>query len=227
MLFKEVHTMKAIKKILIAVCVIIIALLATMVINILQNGIGGWDGRSVEKILGVQPEKATVADIEKLSKSEMMQLFYAAPAPELARLRGEYKAKILQLGITGPIAPLYTKYILGPGDWKGKAFYPSGKVEGWGYNLWEIQEDGKPKIIRCVRMKTFIGKSRLDDKNSFQLDYSPFNGGIDYFMKDEVRRINERLYICMGMVVPTGHRLNPSAFVLYDPTPWIGPDTTR
>ncbi|MBN2158496.1 MAG: hypothetical protein JW807_03800 [Spirochaetes bacterium] len=216
--------MKASMKILIAICIFFLLSIAVMAISILQNGIGGWDGRSVEKILGVPPEKAALADIEKLSKSEVMQLFYAASAPEFARVRGEYKAKILELGITRPLASLYTKYILGPGDWKGKAFYPFGRTEGWGYNLWEIPKDGKPRIIRCVRMKTFIGKSRLDDKDSFQLDYSPFNGGIDYFMKDEARRINDRLYICMGMVLPTGHRWNPSAFVLYDPTPWIGPD---
>jgi hypothetical protein len=76
-------------------------------------------------------------------------------------------------------------------------------------------------------MKTFIGKSQLDDKDSFQLDYSPFNGGIDYFMKDEVRRINERLYICMGMIIAIGHKWNPAAFVMYDPAPWAGPDKTQ
>jgi hypothetical protein len=219
--------MKVGKKILISVGILIIVGLILTIINSLQNGIGGWDGRSVEKILAVPPEKATLADIEKLSKSEVMQLFYAAPAPEFTSVKGEYKAKGLPLGILAPIVPFYTKYILGPGDWKGKAFYPFEKDNGWGYNLWEIKENGQPKIIRTVKMKTFIGKSRLDDKDSFQLDYSPFNGGIDYFMKDEVRRINERLYICMGMVITVGHKWNPAAFVMYDPTPWVGPDKTQ
>ena len=191
-----------------------------------QNGELAWDGRSVGKILGVPPEQATLADIEKLSKSEVMQLFYAAPAPDFSSMNGEYKAKILPLGIMAPIAPLYTKYLLGPGDWKGKAFYPFEKDAGWGYNLWEIKKNGQPTIIRCVKMQTFIGTSRLDDRASFQLDYSPFNGGIDFFMKDEVRRINEKLCICMGMVITVGHRFNPAAFVLYDPTPWVGPDKT-
>jgi hypothetical protein len=219
--------MKAGKKVLIGIGILVVVGFILTVINILQNGIGGWDGRTVEKILGVPQEKATVADIEKLSKSEVIQLFYAASPPEFTSVNGEYKAKILQLGIMGPIAPLYTKYILGPGDWKGKAFYPFEKDGGWGYNLWEIKENGQSKIIRTVKMKTFIGKSRLDNKESLQLDYSPFNGGIDYYMKDEVRRINDRLYICMGMVIPVGHRFNPAAFILYDPTPWVGPDKAQ
>jgi len=212
------------KKILLGIGILIVVLFVVTVINILQNGTGGWDGRPMEKILGVPTEQATLADIEKLSKSEVMQLFYAAPPPEFASVKGEYKAKILSIGIMGPIAPFYTKHLLGPGDWKAKAFFPFQKDTGWGYNLWEIRENGQPKIIRTVKMRTFIGKSRIDGKDSFQLDYSPFNGGIDYYMKDEVRKINDRLYICMGMVIPVGHRFNPSAFVLYDPTPWIGPD---
>jgi hypothetical protein len=214
-------------KVLTGIGILIVAILILTGINILQNGIGGQDGRSVEKILGVPPEKATLADIEKLSKSDVMQLFYAASPPEFSKVNGEYKAKILQLGVMGPIAPFYTKYLLGPGDWKGKAFYPFEKNGGWGYNLWEIKKNGQPKIIRTLKMKTFIWKSRLDDRDSFQLDYSPFNGGIDYYMKDEVRRINDRLYICMGMVITVGHRFNPNAFVLYDPTPWVGPDNIQ
>ena len=114
-------------KVLTGIGILVVAILILTGINILQNGIGGRDGRSVEKILGMPPEKATLADIEKLSKSDVMQLFYAASPPEFSKVNGEYKAKILQLGVMGPIAPFYTKYLLGPGDWKGKAFYPLRK----------------------------------------------------------------------------------------------------
>ena len=142
--------MKMWKKILLGIGILVVVLLIAVVINILQNGTGGWDGLSVEKILVVPPEQATVADIEKLSKSEVMQLFYATPPPEFTSVNGEYKAKILEVGIMRPIAPFYTKYLLGPGDWKAKAFYPFQKDTGWGYNLWEIKENGQPKIIRTV-----------------------------------------------------------------------------
>jgi hypothetical protein len=219
--------MKVIKKVLIVIGIVIGMSLIITVINALQNGIGRWDGRTVEQILGVSPDKATVADIDKLSKSDIMQLFYAAPAPNFESVKGEYKSKMVEHGIISMIVPFYTKYLLGPGDWKGKAFYPFEKDSGSGYNLWEIREKGEPKIIRTVQMKTFIGKSLLDNKESFQLDYSPFNGGIDYYMKDEARRINDKLYICMGMVITTGHRFNPSPFVLYGPTPWVGPEKTK
>ena len=76
--------MKAIKKIMIGIGILVVLGLILTVINILQNGIGGWDGRTVEQILVVSPDKATVADIEKLSKSDVMQLFYAAP-PEVRK----------------------------------------------------------------------------------------------------------------------------------------------
>jgi len=52
------------KKLLLGIGILIVVLLVLLFINILQNGTGGWDGRSIEKILGVPPQQATVADIE-------------------------------------------------------------------------------------------------------------------------------------------------------------------
>jgi hypothetical protein len=47
-------------------------------INILQKG-GKYDGRSMEKILDVLPEKATIDDIKKLSKADVFQLTTPLP----------------------------------------------------------------------------------------------------------------------------------------------------
>ena len=125
--------MKAIKKVLIGIGILVVLGLILTVINSLQNGIGGWDGRTVEQILVVSPDKATVADIEKLSKSDVMQLFYAAPPPpKFASVKGEYKAKILQLGIMGPIAPFYTKYLLGRVIGRARLSIHSRRIEGGG-----------------------------------------------------------------------------------------------
>ena len=61
------------KKFVRGIGILVVMLLALVFVNILQNGTGGWDGRSIEKILGVPPQQATVADIEKLSKFDVMQ----------------------------------------------------------------------------------------------------------------------------------------------------------
>jgi hypothetical protein len=216
--------MRIVKIALITICIVAVCWIAMCVINALQNGSSKWGGRSIESILGVSAEKATIKDIQKLSKSDVMQLFLAAPAPDYEKVKGEYKAQLVSVGIGYPAALLYSHYLLGPGDWKGKAFYPFAKNKGWGYNLWEINKNGKAVILRDVRMDTFIGKSRLDEKNSFHLDYSAYNKGVNYFMNDEVRKINDNLYICMGFTLAGGHRLNPIPFVLYERSPWIGPD---
>jgi hypothetical protein len=216
--------MRIIKNALIAICVFTILWIGLMVINVLQNGSGKLDGRSIESILGVPAAKATVQDIRKLSKSDVMQLYLAAPAPKFEEMKGEYKAELVPVGIGYPAFKLYSHYLLVSGDWKGKAFYPFARDKGWGYNLGEIHKDGKSAILRDVKMDTFIGKSRLDEKISFQLDYSPYNRLVNYFMDDEVRKINDNLYICMGFTLLSGHWLNPIPFVLYERSPWIGPD---
>jgi len=138
-----------VEKFLLGIGILVIVLLVAVVINILQNGTGGWDGRSVEKILGVPPQQATVADIEKLSKSEVMQLFYAAPPPEFTSVNGEYKAKILQVGIMGPVAPSIQ-------------------------NIFSARSTGRPRLfIRSKKMPAgdiTCGRSRkTDSRRSFAL----------------------------------------------------------
>jgi hypothetical protein len=42
-------------------------------------------------------------------------------------------------------------------------------------------------------------------------------------MRDEVRKINDNLYICMGHMGIGGGAINPTPFVLLGPpTPWVG-----
>ncbi len=212
------------KKILTGFAAFVVLLITLNVIHSLQRGSGTWDGRSVDEILGVPAATATLQDIEKLSKSDVQQLYFAASTPVFAGIKGEYKANMLYIGILGFLNEPYNRYFLGPGNWKGKAFYPFEKDKGLGYNLWEVQENGKIKVLRSLQMRTFIAKSQFDDKDSFHLDYSPFTGGIDYYMKDEVRWINDKLYIGIGYI---GHKLNPEFFVLSDPTPWVGPDKKK
>ena len=218
--------MKLVKKIVLVILVIVVAGLVLTGINILQNGSGGWDGRSAGHILGVPAEKATPDDVERLSKAEVMQLFYASPAPEFGSMQGEYKAKLVPVGVMSFMTDLFTHHLFGPGRWEGKAFFPFEKDRGWGYNLFMvIGEDDKIAVARTRKMDTYVGKSNIDDRDSFHLKYSPYNTGMVGSMRDEIRKVNDSLYICMGYMAAGGGSLNPAPFILYGkPFPWVGPD---
>ena len=72
-------------------------------------------------------------------------------------------------------------------------------------------------------MNTYIGPSAIDTRTSFHLDYNSYNTGLVHCVRDEVKKINDNLYICMGHMGIGGGVINPAPFVLLDPpTPWVG-----
>ena len=217
--------MKRLKTILIVVGVIAVANIGVVAINILQNGIGGWNGKSVDEILKVEANMATVETLDGLSKAEVMQLFYSAPAPDFKSMKGEYKAKVLPLGIQAGMASFYTHNVFGPGRWVGKAFLPLEDNKGQGYNIFSTVDNGKETLHRTRKIDTWVSKSEIDDKNSFHIVYAAYNGGLVHSMHDEVRKINDNLYLGMGYMAAGGGSINPAPFILYQqPSPWVGPD---
>lgn len=214
--------MKAFKNVLIVVGVLVLLSFGLTGINIYQKG-GPYDGRSLEKILGVAPEKATVDDILKLSKPEVFQLFYAAPAPAFGDVRGEYAARTMDVGIMASGASYFTHHFFGPGRWMGKAFYPAEKERGYGYNIFQ---DETGKIFRTRKMDTSIEPSDYDGKPSFKLNYDAYNCGAVNSMRDELRKINGNLIIGLGYMALGGGKINPAPFVLTGPAKdWVGVDT--
>ncbi len=194
-------------------------------INIMQNGSRNWDGRSMDEILGVPAEKATVEDLERLSKADVMQLFFAAEEPEFTIMKGEYKAKMLNKGVLGAAGEYYSHHLMGPGHWEGKAFFPFEKDKGSGYNLFTVKKDGVPTIVRCMKMDTSTGGSVFDEKDSFHLVYKAHNKGRNKSMRDELRKINDTLFLGWGYLSWNLGSNNPGPFVLYgEPSPWIGLD---
>ena len=200
--------------------------LAATGINILQNGVGGWKGQSVSQILGVEAQNASPAHLEKLSKAQLMQLFLAAPAPDFSRMKGEYRARTMDVGILAPAADFYTHHLFGPGRWIGKAFFPFEPDKGWGYNLFAKTSDpDTTTLARTRKMRTYVARSNIDDRLSFHVDYAPYNSGAVKTMHDEIRTIHPNLFIGMGYMAMGGGSINPAPFILQGaPTPWVGPD---
>jgi hypothetical protein len=213
------------KKILIGIIAVILLIIFPTAIHILQNGSCKPDGRTIEAILGMPADKTNPEAINKLSKSDIMQLFYAANAPQFNEMKGEYRAQLVPTGILFPVADFYAHHLMGPGHWEAKAFFPFESNKGWGYNLFTINEAGKPVIVRTMKMDTYVGESRFDNKDSFHLVYEAYNGGLNHSMRDEIRKINDQLYIGMGCIAWNLDTLNPTSFLLYgQPNSWVGPD---
>ncbi len=214
------------KKIGIGVAIVIALNFLFVGINIIQNGQRSRDGRSMDEILGKPYQSATFDELAALSKADIMQLFYAAPAPRFKNMNGEYQTKLLNVGVLSGVSGYYTHHFFGPGRWQGKAFFPFEESQGWGYNIFASEDEtGKTLLHRTRKMDTWIGKSEIDDQPSFHLVYKAYNGGLVSSMHDEVRQINDTLFICMGYMAAGGGSINPAPFVIHQaPTKWIGPD---
>lgn len=213
------------KSVLIGICAFFALSVLLTVINVIQNGLGGWDGRSMDDILGVPAQKASPEDVEKLSKSDLMQLFHAADTPEFTEIKGEYKAKLLSAGVLSFVNDYYAHHLMGPGHWEAKAFFPFEEDKGWGYNLFTVGKDADSAIARTMKMDTSAGRSRFDEKDSFHLVYKAHNKGRNNSMRDEIRKINDRLFVGLGYLTWSLGKWNPSFFLLYgEADRWVGPD---
>jgi hypothetical protein len=185
-------------------------------------------------ILGVDPETATYDDVEKLSRKDKMQLFYAAQTPDFKALNGEYEARLLSGGILGPSSALFTHHVFPTGlvttntRWTGKAFKADGDDTGHGYNIFTRKNsNGSVSALRIRVMKTSLAPSKVgkDGKLSFTVDYSADNTGTIHSMRDEIRRINRNLFIGAGYMGLGGGPINPAPFALIcPPAAWVGPD---
>ena len=182
----------------------------------------------MEKILGMPADQAVPEHIDKLKKSDIMQLFYAAESPKFTEMKGEYKAKLIPTGILFPGNNFYAHDMMGPGHWDAKAFFPFESNQGWGYNLFTSNKGENAVIVRTMKMDTHVGESRFDKKDSFHLVYKAYNAGLNHSMRDEIRKINDRLYIGMGCLAWNMDTLNPCPFILYGaPDQWVGPDEMK
>lgn len=68
-----------------------------------------------------------------------------------------------------------------------------------GYNIFKSKENGD--IKREVRFETFTAKTRfkeIDGIESYHLKYETYNDGLNGGVRDEIRKINDNLYLGIG-----------------------------
>jgi hypothetical protein len=81
------------------------------------------------------------------------------------------------------------------------------------------------RLVRIMLNKTSMVSSVFDGRPSFQLSYREYNTFYTNTMTDEVRKVNDRLYLGIGRLTLTLGKYNPMPFVLMGPPdPWVGPE---
>lgn len=157
---------------------------------------------------------------------ELIALYRSLEAPTMEELRGEYRATILDLGSRA--GDVFGRCLVNlPGRWWGKAFRPTGANEGEGYN--RFHRFGR--IVRKLRMRTFVGPSRIAEGMAYHLDYSAFLSPPHPIatMWDELRKLDDAHYLGLGRLGFTARQrrfLMP--FLLEGPPePFVGIGSSR
>ncbi|MHA2504220.1 MAG: hypothetical protein ACXAE3_15285, partial [Candidatus Kariarchaeaceae archaeon] len=164
-------------------------LLLIIVVNILQNGpiIEARDH-------SINLDGVTEEDLrDKLSKRQVFQIFQSAHQPSVDELSGEFDAYNLPQGILSGLVNLITNYLFGPGKWVGKGFQ-ADKMEG--YNIFRTKNGEEV----AQNFELIEGLSEIDGRATVRLDYRNLQSNlISGSMRDEVRKVNNNLFLGMGM----------------------------
>ena len=205
---------------------------------------------AVDNFMGKDLKDFFYEDLMKLSRKQLMELFFLLDAPSMSEMKGEYRAALLDSGyiINNILATLYLHFTWG--DWQHKAFEPLGETYGRGYNtfittqskLYEnyfvavfmkmisiirslFRLNSPRRMARIMLNKTSIVSSVFDARPSFQLSYRDYNTFYTNTMTDEVRKVNNKLFLGIGRLTIIFGKFNPMPFVLIGPPdPWVGPD---
>ena len=81
------------------------------------------------------------------------------------------------------------------------------------------------RMARIMLNKTSIVSSVFDERPSFQLSYRDYNTFYTNTMTDEVRKVNNKLFLGIGRLTIIFGKFNPMPFMMIGPPdPWVGPD---
>lgn len=154
---------------------------------------------SVQSQALLQPR--SLDDLARLDAQVLRELYRAAAVPALAELDGDLKGRMLAVRGAGRIwfALLRAFAAWRHFPWRGKSFAShTNGLRGDGIN--RVFGDVAP--LRWFRFETFIGPSRADGEQAFQLDYD--NADNPFFIraiKDEVRAVAPGLFLGQAYVV--------------------------
>ncbi|MDD9972133.1 MAG: hypothetical protein OXR73_38155 [Myxococcales bacterium] len=169
--------------------------------------------------------------IMALTRAELVRLWTACPAVEMAELDGEYKGLVPNKG-NKRAEEAYAKVLFDEnsprGYWLGKAFAPRSSSKGDGYNRWR-RPDGS--VDRYMRFATEMGTSLIDGKPALLMYYGAYRHrfvpeGKSNTLIDEIRKLADGVYLGLATTEATdGSRTTPDHFVLLGPTGrYIGVD---
>ncbi len=180
-------------------------------------------------------DKWTEEKIMALTREEVLELWGACPAAEMAELCGEYKGLIPNAGDEARQKATAKIMYEGPlGYWLGKAFSPLSHSKGDGYNRYR-RPDGT--IHRYMRFGTEMGTSLIDGKPALMMYYGAYlptfayrigymSKGQENTLVDEIRRLADGVYLGVGTSeMPDGTRSEPGHFAMIGPVgQWVGVD---
>jgi hypothetical protein len=164
-----------------------------------------YKGNGVTAPVGVP---ANVDELVLLDVDTLARLYQQASVPQLARINGDLKGRMLAWqGFKGIAADLVRA--LGGWDrfpWRGKSFSPRGEGAGDGIN--RIVSDR----FKLFKFTTFVAPSRAGSFDAVQLDYDhPGNPFFIRAIKDEIRELRPGLYLGQAYL----HVRNSDHLVLY------------
>lgn len=167
-------------------------------------------------------ENWQVSHLQAMSVEALTELFESLEAPAPGELVGEY-AGVDYYGRTEESFAAALGRVQGGAGWYwlGKAFPGTEGGDAAGYN--RVVNDAR-EVARRDRYAIAFGDSPHDGKHSMLLRYSAFDnaaGSIGFL--DEVRKVNDRLFLCTGR---TDEGTGPIGFFfLVGPaTPFVGVD---
>lgn len=140
-------------------------------------------------------------ELARLDALTLRELYERAAVPAVPELDGDLRGRMLAVRGAGRVwfslLRAFAAWRRFP--WRGKSFVSRTNGErGDGIN--RVFGDAAP--LRWFRFETFIGPSRADGGQAFQLDYdNPDNPFFIRAIKDEVRKVGPGLYLGQAYVV--------------------------
>lgn len=157
-----------------------------------------------------------------MDKAEVIRRWRDLPAVSLEELQGHFEG--ILPNHDDPDAQAAAMNIMynensESGYWLGKAYRKTGPNQGEGYNRWRLPGG---RVVRNMRFTTEIGPSLIDGKPALLMYYGAFNSDYTTFV-DEIRKLDNCIYLGVGSLPnEQGHR-EPEHFVLVGPTDdWVG-----